>query len=798
MARSEAAAIKLLDGRVLVTGGHSQSGISTASVEIYDPASGSFSPTGSLLSARGEHGIAALADGRILVAGGVRQSASGGEFLRSAEIYDPGLGAWSQTPGQMTGNESVSSPSMVSLLDGRVMVIGSQNYQMFDPASGYFSQAKPLPTRRSRAGAALLPDGRVLLAGGQDLSSAALSTADLWDPATDTWAPTASMAVARYSTRATALADGRVMISGGLNGQGKQGSAELFDPLTGAFTTTGSLAIARSGHAAVALPDGGLLVAGGYTNGSVTHSLERFDPVLEIWSSADWLNAARTRMFTATLLDSGAVLFTGGPGPLASAELYGTTGANLAPSANFSFSTSNLTASFTDASSDSDGSIASWHWTFGDGSSSSQQHPVKTYAVGGTYSVVLNVTDNAGAVGSITRQVTVSAPNAPPTANFSYATNGLTASFNDSSSDSDGSIVARQWSFGDGTNSTATNPSKTYAAGGTYSVSLTVSDNRGATHSKTVSVVVTAPACGGTALCNGVAVTGLSASTGSSTLTYTLNVPGGASNLRFVTSGGSGDADLYVKFGSAPTTTSYDCRPYQGGNAETCNMSNAQVGTYYVMLRAYSSFSGVSLTGSYSTGTGGSNVAPVANFSHSVNGLTVNFTDTSSDADGTIVSRSWSFGDGSHSNAVNPSKSYASPGTYTVALTVFDNGGAQHTRSISVIVGAGSCNGTALCNGVAVTGLSAVSGSWTATYTLVVPAGASNLKFVTSGGSGDADLYVKFGSAPTATSYDCRPYQSGNAETCTINNVQAGTYFVTLRAYSTFNGVSLQGSFTAP
>jgi hypothetical protein len=82
-------------------------------------------------------------------------------------------------------------------------------------------------------------------------------------------------------------------------------------------------------------------------------------------------------------------------------------------------------------------------------------------------------------------------------------------------------------------------------------------------------------------------------------------VPAGASNLKFVTAGGTGDVDLYVKFGSAPTTSSYDCRPYLGGNAETCNIATAQAGTYYVMLRGYSAYTGVSLTGSFTTGGGG-------------------------------------------------------------------------------------------------------------------------------------------------------------------------------------------------
>jgi hypothetical protein len=99
-------------------------------------------------------------------------------------------------------------------------------------------------------------------------------------------------------------------------------------------------------------------------------------------------------------------------------------------------------------------------------------------------------------------------------------------------------------------------------------------------------------------------VTGLSATTGNS-LNYTMVVPAGASNLSFVMSGGSGDADMYVKFGSAPTDTSYDCRPYANGNSETCPVSSPQAGTYYVRVKAYSTFSGVSLTGSYTAGGGG-------------------------------------------------------------------------------------------------------------------------------------------------------------------------------------------------
>ena len=82
-------------------------------------------------------------------------------------------------------------------------------------------------------------------------------------------------------------------------------------------------------------------------------------------------------------------------------------------------------------------------------------------------------------------------------------------------------------------------------------------------------------------------------------------MPAGASSLVFTMAGGSGDADMYVNFGSAPSTSDYDCRPYRSGNNESCSISNVQAGTYHVMLRGYSSFSNVSLTGSFNAGGGG-------------------------------------------------------------------------------------------------------------------------------------------------------------------------------------------------
>jgi len=114
----------------------------------------------------------------------------------------------------------------------------------------------------------------------------------------------------------------------------------------------------------------------------------------------------------------------------------------------------------------------------------------------------------------------------------------------------------------------------------------------------------TTPPPAGNVLEKGVSVTGIADSTGGEK-SYTIDIPAGASGLNFDISGGSGDADLYVKFGSAPTTSSYDCRPYRNGNTENCNFANPSTGTYHVMLRAYRSYSNVSLVADYTASSGG-------------------------------------------------------------------------------------------------------------------------------------------------------------------------------------------------
>src|SRR5690349_5666251 len=169
---------------------------------------------------------------------------------------------------------------------------------------------------------------------------------------------------------------------------------------------------------------------------------------------------------------------------------------NQPPVAAFTSSCSALTCSFTSTSSDPDGSIAAYQWTFGDGGNATTQNPSHTYSAGGTYTVQLTVTDNQNATNSVTHSVTVTAPpppNQPPVAAFTSSRNALTCSFTTMSSEPDGSTSAYQWDSGDGGSATTQNPSHTYSAGGTYPVQLTVTDNQNATNSVTHSVTVTAP-----------------------------------------------------------------------------------------------------------------------------------------------------------------------------------------------------------------------------------------------------------------------------------------------------------------
>ena len=174
------------------------------------------------------------------------------------------------------------------------------------------------------------------------------------------------------------------------------------------------------------------------------------------------------------------------------------------PDARFAWTADGLTATFTDASTDKGGTLGAWAWTFGDGGTSSGQSPVHTYAAAGSYSVTETVTDAAnGKTSSMTQTVTVTAPPPPggtPEAAFTVRTLGLTATFTDGSSDAGGTLGAWAWTFGDGSTSTTESPVHTYAAAGSYPVTLTVTDavsGRTSSTTQTVTVKTPPPGCNG-------------------------------------------------------------------------------------------------------------------------------------------------------------------------------------------------------------------------------------------------------------------------------------------------------------
>jgi uncharacterized delta-60 repeat protein len=324
--RSEHTATVLPSGKVLVAGGQNSNGY-LSSAEVYDPSTGTWSSTGSLNTARSRHTATLLSDGKVLVSGG---DTNGATTTNSAELYDPQIGTWSSTISMSTAR---ASHTATLLPNGQVLVAGGFNSgslsstELYNPAAGTWSNTGSMSTNRNLHTATLLSNGKVLVAGGFR-NTVTLTSVELYDPQTGTWSITESMATARYSHTATLLPNGKVLVAGGGNFNNNTNntliSAELYNPQTGTWSTTSSMAMARSSHTATLLPNGKVLVAGGAGFG-VFSSAELYDlQTTDIWITTGSMNTAR-EAHTATLLPNGKVLVTGGfnsNGIPSSAELY--------------------------------------------------------------------------------------------------------------------------------------------------------------------------------------------------------------------------------------------------------------------------------------------------------------------------------------------------------------------------------------------------------------------------------------------------------------------------------------------
>ena len=222
------------------------------------------------------------------------------------------------------------APGAARLPDGRVLVAGGlvalntygDSAEIYDPATGTFSPTGSMGTERYSPGSAPLPDGRVLVAGGRS-SSGYVSSAEIFDPATGSFSPTGSMGTIRFAPSAAPLPDGGVLVAGGTNGLGDElASAEIFDPESGTFSPTGSMGGARTEFAAAPLPDGRVLVVGGRGSPSLS-TAEIFDPATGTFSPTSSMGQGRLAPGASPLPD-GRVLVAGGfgPGDYRSSELF--------------------------------------------------------------------------------------------------------------------------------------------------------------------------------------------------------------------------------------------------------------------------------------------------------------------------------------------------------------------------------------------------------------------------------------------------------------------------------------------
>jgi hypothetical protein len=335
----------LANGKVLIVGGQHQNSTGSneaiASSELYDPATGMFTATGSLAQARTSHTATLLADGKVLIAGGYYYTPNGELSLSSSELYDPATGAFDPNSASRMNSDHYSHTATL-LNDGRILIAGG-NYiipnfgggpspaELYDPSTGTFTlTAGDLTTARSSHTATLLNDGTVLIAGGSN--SYSLAGSEIYDPATDAFTPSGSMATARDGHTATPLSNGKVMIAGGLDDCASPctnsylSSVEVYDPATRLFVLTGSLSLARGFHSASLLNNGTVLIVGGGNFTGSTGTAELFDSSSQIFTGAGSLITPRGS-HTATLLNDGTVLIVGGEdfNMVSQAEIYSST-----------------------------------------------------------------------------------------------------------------------------------------------------------------------------------------------------------------------------------------------------------------------------------------------------------------------------------------------------------------------------------------------------------------------------------------------------------------------------------------
>jgi hypothetical protein len=321
-------AVRLLDGRVLVVGGAEDE--RDTSAELYDPVSGTWSPTGNMLRPHGGFPPTLMSDGRVL-AGDVDDPAAD-NAVDGAELYDPASGTWTATGDMVNGGESTAT----LLRDGRVLVIGyNDTGEVYDPDSDTWTVTGRMADPRHSHAAILLPDGKVLVAGGHAPGDEPTDSAELYDPDTGTWTPTANMHARREDIQLFLRPDGTVLAVG--TSRGDPQSADVYDPAAGTWTATEDMVRQGVGfRSPTLLSDGRVLVHMADPDGTQPTAMELYDPGTRSWTTAAPM--LRSHESPATLLLDGTVLVAGGSDCLdgvciatSAAELYVPSGVSPPP-----------------------------------------------------------------------------------------------------------------------------------------------------------------------------------------------------------------------------------------------------------------------------------------------------------------------------------------------------------------------------------------------------------------------------------------------------------------------------------
>ena len=328
-ARADHTATLLPNGKVLIAGGVGEGFQLLVSAELYDPSTGMFTPTGNMTTPRHWHTATLLANGEVLIAGGVQDPKGADDWTTSAELYDPSTGTFTAT-GSMIASGGAQS---TFLKDGRVFIAEDVIAEIYDPATGTFSLTGAyVDPNHVWVGvgytATLLKDGRVLVAGcaGGDASTPCTAGAtELFDPKTGSFTLTGARQYWNSLSTATLLLNGTVLFVEG-NDSALPDAVEVYDPASGTFSFIGNTNSIHEYSAAARLADGTVLIAGGQlVGGNGNPTAELYVPATNTFEFAGFMIAGRHEN-TATLLNDGTVLIVGGygnwPSPTPTAEIY--------------------------------------------------------------------------------------------------------------------------------------------------------------------------------------------------------------------------------------------------------------------------------------------------------------------------------------------------------------------------------------------------------------------------------------------------------------------------------------------